>query len=69
MRFAYLDKRLEKGKFLMGEHFTLPDAYLFVMLRWAGNLQMDLSAYKHLASFNASMRARPAVLRSLQQEE
>lgn len=69
LRFAHLDKRLANGKFLMGEHFTLPDAYLFVMLRWAHYFKMDLSSFRHLASFEANMKARPAVLRSLQQEE
>lgn len=69
VRFAYLNERLAKGSFLMGDQFTLPDAYLFVMLRWAHYFKMDLSAYDHLEQFIERIQTRPAVMKSLQQEQ
>ncbi len=68
-RFAYINERLTKGSYFMGDHFTLPDAYLFVMLRWAHYFRMDLSAYKNLGQFMAQVQVRPAVIKSLQQEQ
>ncbi|KTD09267.1 glutathione S-transferase [Legionella gratiana] len=68
-RLDYINKHLEKGPYLMGEHFTLPDAYLFVVLRWAHYFKMDLSTYKHLERFMKVVGERPAVVMSLQQEK
>lgn len=67
-RFAFVDKNMTNKEYLMGEHFTLPDAYLFVMLRWAVYFKLDLSPYKQLAAFNKRMAARHSVIESLQQE-
>lgn len=69
MRFNRINECLSKGPYIMGDHFTLPDAYLFVMVRWAYYFKMDLSAYKHLGQFMEIMHARPSVMKSLQQEE
>lgn len=68
-RFAYMNERLAKGPYIMGDHISLPDAYLFVMLRWAHYLKFDLAPYKHLHQFFETMQARPAVKKSLMQEK
>lgn len=68
-RFAFLDERLVKGPYLMGDHISLPDAYLYVMLRWAHYLKFELTPYKHLHQFFETMQARPAVKKSLIQEK
>lgn len=68
-RLNYINEHLAKGPYLMGEHFTLPDAYLFVILRWAHYFKMDLSTYKNLDRFMNVVGERPAVVTSLQQEK
>ncbi|MCW8443341.1 glutathione transferase GstA [Fluoribacter gormanii] len=69
MRLKYVNEHLATGPYLMGKDFTLPDAYLFVILRWAHYFKMDLSAYKHLEQFMNVVAERPAVVTSLQQEK
>ena len=45
-RFAYVDRHLASGgPFLMGAHFTVADAYLFVMTLWAKFLKFDLDQF------------------------
>ena len=68
-RFAYINERLTKDSYFMGDQFTLPDAYLFVMLRWAHYFKLDLSSYKNLGQFMAQVQTRPAVIKSLEQEQ
>jgi glutathione S-transferase len=68
-RLEYVNKHLAKGPYLMGETFTLPDAYLFVVVRWAYYFKMDLSKYKHLEHFMKTVGERPSVVRSIQQEK
>lgn len=67
-RFSYINKHLDKGPYLMGESFTLPDAYLFVMVLWAKHFKMDLSSYTHLNKLIERLQTRPSVIKSLQQE-
>jgi glutathione S-transferase len=42
-RFAYLAKSLDGKKFLMGDGFTVADAYLFTILSWSKNTGVDLA--------------------------
>jgi glutathione S-transferase len=67
-RFAYLDEKLAKGPYLMGETFTVADAYLFTILNWPAYVKLDISAYKNLAAFQERVRARPAVQEALRAE-
>ncbi|KTD82505.1 glutathione transferase GstA [Legionella waltersii] len=67
-RFKYVNSQLAKGSYLMGEQFGLPDAYLFVMVRWAQYFKLDLSELTHLHAFMDRMLSRPSVVKSLQQE-
>ena len=60
-RFAYLNRELSGRSFLMGDSFTVADAYLFTVLNWARMLKMDMAAYPSLNAFVARVEARPAV--------
>lgn len=60
-RFMYLEDVLSDRAFLMGERFTVADAYLFVMLQWAGKFDIDLFLYPNLADYEDRVYARPAV--------
>jgi glutathione S-transferase len=60
-RYELLDKQLENRPYLMGDGFTVADAYLFTVTRWAGALKLDLSNFAHLQEFQKRVSARPAV--------
>ncbi len=66
-RFAYVDKQLEGRSFLLGEQFSAADAYLYVILRWASNFQIELGP--NLKSFFERVSARPAVNAALDAEK
>ena len=68
-RYALLDKQLAARKYLFGDQFTVADAYLFVVTRWAAAIKLDLSDYANLAAFQKAVAARPAVQAALKAEE
>lgn len=65
-RFAYADKALGSKQYLMGESFTVADAYFFVMLTWAGKNGIALSA--NLKAYFDRVAQRPAVRAALAAE-
>lgn len=67
-KFEFVDKQLGNKKFLLGDEFTLPDAYLFVMLFWATRLKFEVSAWKNLSNYFNQLKARPAIQKSLTEE-
>ena len=67
-RYALLDKQLAGRKYLFGDQFTVADAYLFVVTRWAAALKLDLSDYANLAAFQKTVAARPAVQAAMKAE-
>jgi glutathione S-transferase len=67
-RFEYIAQKLEKNNFLMGNAFSAPDAYLFVMLRWSQNFGPDLATWPALQSYFERIAARPAVKAAMEAE-
>ena len=67
-RFAYLAAELADGPYLTGAGFTIADAYLFVVLRWARIFHIDLARWPPLAAFVARVGERPAVHAALHAE-
>jgi glutathione S-transferase len=58
---------LKNKKYLMG-HFTVADAYLFTVLRWAPGLGINLSPWPVLKDYMERIAARPAVKTALKEE-
>ncbi|WP_019217354.1 glutathione transferase GstA [Legionella tunisiensis] len=67
-KFEFLDKQLSKHRYLTGNQFTLPDAYLFVMLMWSTNFKIDLSGYSHLSHYFQELRNKESIMKSLKEE-
>lgn len=67
-RFAFVDKELAGRPFLMGEAFSVADAYLYTVTRWAKPMAIDTSAYPNLMAYHARVEARPAVQEALRVE-
>jgi glutathione S-transferase len=55
-----------QGAYLFGDSFSVADAYLYVMLRWAG--MIGLAVPDPLRGFAQRVEARPAVQQALRQE-
>lgn len=68
-RLAFVDAALARGPFLTGEHFTIADAYLFVVAAWARLVKIDLTAYPHLTDFQKRVAERPTVVAARQAEK
>jgi glutathione S-transferase len=67
-RYQLIEAQLEAGPYLDGELFSIADAYLFVVTRWASMLKVDLSAFPNLAAFQVRVAARPAVQAAMRAE-
>ena len=67
-RFAWVDKELSHRSFLLGDTFTVADAYLVTVLNWARAAHIDLNAWPHLAAYRTRLRERPAVIAALEAE-
>ena len=64
-RFELISKTLAAQPYLMGNDFTVADAYLFTILNWAPMLKVDLTPWPALVAFQARVAARPAVRAAL----
>ena len=68
VRFGHLARSLEGRDYLMGERFTVADAYLFTVLNWTGFTGIDMAPWPVLQAFQARVAARPAVQQALRAE-
>ena len=67
-KLKWVDAQLEGKQYLMGDAFTIADAYLFTVTSWTGHTGIDISGMKNLSAFQARMAARPAVQAALKAE-
>ena len=67
-RLQWVDGELAHKPYLMGEQFTVADAYLFTVSNWCGHVGVDISGLKHLAAYRERIAARPAVQAAMKAE-
>lgn len=67
-RFGYLAAILERQPYLMGEEFSVADAYLFTILNWTKWVKLDLATWPALGAYLARVAARPGVQKALKSE-
>ena len=67
-RFKFVDGQLEGRQYLMGDHFSVADAYLFTVSNWTTPTKVDIAGLKNLAAFRERMQARPAVQEAMKAE-
>ena len=67
-RFDYLTKSLEGKQFLMGDKFSVADAYLFTVLNWSNFLKVDLEKWPALKDYMGRVAGRPEVKETMQVE-
>ena len=68
LRMDWLAKQLEGKNYLMGDQFTVADAYLFVILNWAAPSKFDLSKWPVLQEYHKRVAGRPKVQEALKAE-
>jgi glutathione S-transferase len=59
-KLTYVDGELGAGPFLMGEDFSIADAYLFVIAGWAEKM-IGLDRWPNIKAFRERMLERPSV--------
>ena len=67
-RFKWVDSQLAGKNYLMGDEFSVADAYLFTVASWGGYVGVDTSGLANLGAFMARMKARPAVQEAMKVE-
>ena len=67
-RLDWLEKSLGSKPYLMGEQFTVADAYLYVALSWTSHVGIDLGQWPALKRHNERVAARPHVKAALKAE-
>ncbi len=61
----YVEAHALAGPFVMREHYTVADAYLFTVARWMESDSIDPARYPKVAAHRAMMAGRPAVQAAL----
>ena len=67
-RFTWLDAQLAKKPYLLGDKYSVADAYAFVVLGWTKHVGIDLSPYAHIVAYMDRVGQRPAVQAALKKE-
>jgi glutathione S-transferase len=67
-RLKWVDSALSGTTWLMGDTFTVADAYLFNVSNWTRFVGVDISALENLASLRTRVSARPAVQEAMRAE-
>jgi glutathione S-transferase len=67
-KFAWLSSFLGSKPYLLGDKFSVADAYLFTVLNWTGHLKIDLGKWPVLAAFQARVAGRPKVQQAMREE-
>jgi glutathione S-transferase len=64
-RFDWISEQLAGKDYLLGQRFSVADAYLFVMLLWTKFVAIDLAKWPVLVAYQARVAARPKVQEAL----
>ena len=64
-RLQWVDGELAGKQYLMGDHFTVADAYLFAVASWAPWVKLDMAPWPAIRDFVARVAARPKVQEAL----
>jgi glutathione S-transferase len=67
-RLGWLQGAFGGRTYLLGEQFTVADAYLFTILSWGSHVGIDIAQWPALKGFHERIGARPAVVAALKAE-
>ena len=67
-RLKWVDSQLAGKQYLMGDAFSVADAYLFTVARWHKLVGIDISGMTELSAYLDRVAARPAVQAAMKSE-
>jgi glutathione S-transferase len=67
-KFTFLAAQLGDKPYLLGDTFTVADAYLFTVLSWSSHVGVDLAKWHALSAYLARVGHRPKVQEALKAE-
>lgn len=67
-RLNFIAEKLKGKQYLLGDQFSVADAYLFTVLGWGKHLDIDIGKWPTLAEYVARVGARPKVQEALRAE-
>ncbi|WP_318368587.1 glutathione transferase GstA [Enterobacter sp.] len=67
-KLHFVNDALNGKSWIAGEHFTIADAYLYNVLRWARAVKLEMSELANIEPYMARVSARPAVAAALAAE-
>jgi glutathione S-transferase len=67
--FALIESDFLEGPYVLGETYSVADAYLFVMAGWLESDTVDIAEFPRVHAHYQRMLERPAVKRALAEEK
>jgi len=67
-RLKWVDEQLAGKQYLMGDHFSVADGYLFTVTNWTKPTGIDISGLPNLLAYRERVAARPAVQQAMKTE-
>jgi glutathione S-transferase len=67
-RLDYAQRALGTRSYLMGEQYTVADAYIFTVLGWGAHVGVDIGRWPQLKRLHERVGARPHTLEALKSE-
>jgi glutathione S-transferase len=67
-RFDWIERQLTGKPYLMGNDFTVADAYLFTVAGWSRHTGIDLARWPGLQAYLGRVAARPEVHHAMKEE-
>ena len=68
-KFTYINQCLQHHQYVHGNDFTLADAYLYVMIRWAIAHKITLNDLSHFPQYLTRLNLKQSIRISLEQEQ
>lgn len=67
-KLSFVNGELSSREFIAGDHFTIADAYLYNVLRWARAIKLEMGSLSNIDAFMARVAARESVIATLAAE-
>jgi glutathione S-transferase len=67
-RLAWVDAQLANKSYLLGNEFSVADAYAFTVMNWGQWVGIDIKQWPNIAAYMDRVAARPAVQSALKKE-